>query len=103
MLSSLGTHVAYTWQATRDLVVVPQVNLSWQHEFLQSPYSINSSVGGANFANLSSTPIRDFLYTGVGVTLEIQQKWTTSIFYNAAAGNSDLQSQNIFLSFGAKF
>jgi uncharacterized protein YhjY with autotransporter beta-barrel domain len=103
MLSSLGTHVAYTWQATRDLVVVPQVNLSWQHEFLQSPYSINSSVGGANFANLSSTPIRDFLYTGVGVTLEIQQKWTTSIFYNAAAGNADLQSQNIFLSFGAKF
>ncbi|MCX6960760.1 MAG: autotransporter domain-containing protein, partial [Verrucomicrobia bacterium] len=103
MLSSVGAHAAYTWQVTKDLVVVPQVNLSWQHEFLQSPYSINSSLGGPSFANASSTPIRDFLYTGVGVTLELKQKWSTSLFYNAAAGNSDLQSQNIFLSLGTKF
>ncbi|MCE9542877.1 MAG: autotransporter domain-containing protein, partial [Verrucomicrobia bacterium] len=103
MLSSLGAHAAFTWQATKDLVVVPQLNLSWQHEFLQNPYSINSSLGGASLSNLSSAPIRDFLYTGVGVTFEFKQKWSSSIFYNAAAGNSDLQSQNIFLSFGAKF
>jgi len=103
MLSSLGAHAAYTWQATPDLVVVPQLNLSWQHEFLQNPYSIDASLGVANFANLSRTPIRDFLYTGVGVTLEIKPKWTTSLFYNAAAGNADLQCHNIFLSFGVKF
>jgi outer membrane autotransporter protein len=103
MLSSLGAHAAYNWQAGKNIVVVPQINLSWQHEFMQNSYSIDSSLGGSTFANTSSTPIRDFLYTGIGFSVELLNKWTTSFFYNAAAGNSDLQSQNIFLSFGAKF
>jgi autotransporter-associated beta strand protein len=103
MLGSLGAQAAYTWQATKNLVVVPQISTSWQHEFMQNAYTINSSMGGVNFANLSSTPLRDFLYTGIGVTLEFKQRWFTSIFYNAAAGNNDLQSQNIFWSFGCKF
>ena len=103
MLGSLGALAAYTWQATKNLVVVPQISASWQHEFMQNPYAINSSMGGVNFSNLSSAPLRDFLYTGIGVTLEFKQRWFTSIFYNAAAGNNDLQSQNIFWSFGCKF
>jgi autotransporter-associated beta strand protein len=103
LLGSLGAQVAYTWQATKDLVVIPQMNLSWQHEFLQNSYTINSTMGGANFANLSNAPLRDYLYTGIGVTFEFKQKWFTSIFYNAAAGNSNLQSQNIFWSFGCRF
>ena len=103
MLGSLGAQAAYTWQATKNLVVVPQISASWQHEFMQNPYAINSSMGGVNFSNLSSAPLRDFLYTGIGVTLEFKQRWFTSIFYNAAAGNNDLQSQNIFWSFGCKF
>ena len=103
LLYSLGAQAAYTWQATKDLVVVPQINASWQHEFLQNPYAINGTMGGVNFANLSSAPLRDFLYAGLGVTLEFKERWFTSIFYNAAAGNSDLQSQNIFWSFGCKF
>jgi outer membrane autotransporter protein len=103
MLSSIGAQAAYTWQATRNLVVVPQINLSWQHEFMQNPYAINSTMGGANFATLSSAPLRDFLYGGIGVTIEFKERWFTSIFYNAAAGNNNLQSQNIFWSFGCKF
>jgi autotransporter-associated beta strand protein len=103
LLYSLGAQAAYTWKATKNLTIVPQINLSWQHEFLQNPYTINSTMGGAYFANLSATPIRDFLYGGVGMTLEFKERWFTSIFYNAAAGNSDLSSQNIFLSFGCKF
>jgi autotransporter-associated beta strand protein len=103
LLGSLGAQVSYTWQATKDLVVIPQMNLSWQHEFLQNSYAINSTMGGANFANLSNAPLRDYLYTGIGVTFEFKQKWFTSIFYNAAAGNSNLQSQNIFWSLGCKF
>jgi outer membrane autotransporter protein len=105
LLSSLGAHAAYTWKATHNLVVVPQISLSWQHEFMQNPYAINSSFagGGPSFANLSNAPLRDFLYTGLGVTLQFKQIWNASIFYNAAAGNKDLQSQNIFFSLGFKF
>jgi len=103
MLSSIGIHAAYNCEVNNSILVVPQINLSWQHEFMQNPYAINSSIGGARFANESNTPLRDFLYTGIGVTIEFKQRWNTSIFYNAAAGNSDLQSQNVFWSLGMKF
>lgn len=105
MLSSVGAHAAYNWQAGKNVLVVPQVSLNWQHEFMQNPYAIGGNLGGTspNFSNWSAAPIRDFLYTGVGFTVEFAKKWNTSFFYNAAAGNNDLVSQNIFWSAGLKF
>ena len=105
MLSSVGAHAAYNWQACKNVVVVPQISLNWQHEFLQNPYNITGNLGGTSptFSNTSATGIRDYLYTGVGFTVELNKKWNTSFFYNAAAGNSDLVSQNIFWSAGVKF
>ena len=105
MIYSLGGHVAYSYQANPNLLLIPQISLSWQHEFLQNPYSINGSLGGSSpsFANTSSAPLRDTLYTGVGVTLEYKHRWNTSLFYNASAGNANLTSQNIFWSAGVKF
>ena len=103
MIYNLGANCAYSWQATRNLMVVPQINLAWQHEFLQNPYAINGNLSGAPVSNTSSSPLRDTLYTGVGVTLEYKKNWNTAFFYNAAAGNNDLVSQNIFWSAGVKF
>ena len=105
MLSSIGAHAAYNWQAGKNVVVVPQISLNWQHEFLQNPYDITGNLGGTSptFSNTSATGIRDYLYTGVGFTVEFAKKWNTSFFYNAAAGNNDLVSQNIFWSAGVKF
>jgi len=105
MLSSVGAHAAYNWQAGKNVVVVPQISLNWQHEFLQNPYNITGNLGGTSptFSNTSATGIRDYLYTGVGFTVELNKKWNTSFFYNAAAGNNDLVSQNIFWSAGVKF
>jgi len=105
MLSSVGAHAAYNWQAGMNVVVVPQISLNWQHEFMQNPYAISGNLGGTSptFSNTSATGIRDYLYTGVGFTVEFAKKWNTSFFYNAAAGNSDLVSQNIFWSAGVKF
>ena len=103
MIYNLGGNCAYSWQATRNLMVVPQINLAWQHEFLQNPYAINGNLSGAPVSNTSSAPLRDTLYTGVGVTLEFKKNWNTAFFYNAAAGNNDLVSQNIFWSAGVKF
>jgi uncharacterized protein YhjY with autotransporter beta-barrel domain len=108
MLSSVGAHAAYTWIPNtphKDIVVVPQLSLNWQHEFMQNPYAISGNLGGTSptFSTWSATPIRDFLYTGVGFTVEFAKRWNTSFFYNAAAGNSDLVSQNIFWSLGLKF
>jgi len=103
MLSSVGANCAYSWEANRNLMVVPQINLAWQHEFLQNPYAINSTMGGTPYSNWSAVPNRDTLYTGVGVTMEYKKTWNTAFFYNAAAGNQNLESQNIFWSAGVKF
>jgi autotransporter-associated beta strand protein len=103
MIYNLGANCAYSWQATRNLTVVPQINLAWQHEFLQNPYAINGNLSGTPVSNTSSAPLRDTLYTGIGVTLEFKKNWNTAFFYNAAAGNSDLVSQNTFWSAGVKF
>jgi outer membrane autotransporter protein len=105
MLSSVGAHAAYNWQAGKNVVVVPQISLNWQHEFLQNPYNITGNLGGTSptFSNTSATGIRDYLYTGVGFTVELGKRWNTAFFYNAAAGNNNLTSQNIFWSAGMKF
>jgi uncharacterized protein YhjY with autotransporter beta-barrel domain len=109
MLSSLGAHAAYTWNVRKlpghEITVVPQVNLNWQHEFLQNPYDITGNLGGTSptFSNTSTTGTRDYLYTGVGFTAEFAKRWNTCFFYNAAAGNNNLTSQNIFWSAGVKF
>jgi autotransporter-associated beta strand protein len=109
MLSSVGAHAAYTWSARKlqghEITVVPQINLNWQHEFMQNPYAINGNLGGTtpNFSNWSAAPLRDTLYTGVGFTVDFADRWNTGFFYNASAGNNNLESQNIFLSAGMKF
>jgi autotransporter-associated beta strand protein len=109
MISSIGGQAAYTWMVRKlqghEIAVVPQVSMNWQHEFMQNPYGISGNLGGTSptFSNWSSTPLRDTLYTGVGVSVEFSKKWNTSFFYNAAAGYMNLESQNIFWSVGAKF
>jgi hypothetical protein len=92
LLYNLGVHAAYTWKPGKDLVVVPQISLNWQHEFfyLVNGMSIN-------------TEWPDALYTGVGVTADYKKRYSASFFYNCYACNQDLISQNIFLSLGVNF
>ncbi|MBX9577981.1 MAG: autotransporter domain-containing protein, partial [Chthoniobacterales bacterium] len=104
MVYSLGSHCFYTWQASKNILVVPQINLGWQHEFLQNPYTLNSTFGnGSSFAYNSTTPLRDSLYTGVGFTVNLDKKYDASFFYNASACNPSIMSQNFFVSLGTKF
>ncbi len=104
MIFSLGGHLGYNWQFNKSLLLIPQISLSWQHQFLENPYTINSTLGSSpSFGTTSSIPLRDTLYTGIGFTLEFSKRWDTSFFYNAAAANQDLVSQNIFWSLDFKF
>ena len=105
LIYSLGSHCFYTWQLSKEVLVVPQINLAWQHEFLQNPYAINSTLegGGGVFNYTTVAPLRDSLYTGIGFTVNLAKKYNASFFYNASAGNTDLVSQNFFASLGVNF
>ena len=69
MLSSVGAH--------GHCGGVPQLLLSWQHEFLQNPYDITGNLGGTSptFSNTSATGIWDYPNTGACFTVEIGKKW----------------------------
>jgi outer membrane autotransporter protein len=107
LLYSLGGQVAYPIQATRNLTLTPMLFASWQHEFLQNAYNINSAfVGGGNpapFSYETSAPQRDFLYAGAGIGWAMGDRWEGYVSYSASAGNPQLISHNIFLGVGVKF
>jgi len=107
LLYSLGAQAAYRWEVTKNFAVTPMVSASWQHEFLQNAYTINSSFnsggGSSPFGFQTSQPQQDYFYAGAGVGLNFGDTWEASFFWNAAAANADQTSQNIFFSIGAKF
>jgi uncharacterized protein YhjY with autotransporter beta-barrel domain len=106
MIYSLGGHLAYNYQLNKHILLIPQLSLGWQHEFLQNPYAMTSTLGygtSPSFNTWSSAPLRDTLYTGIGMTVSFYKNWDSSFFYNAAAGNTSLTSQNIFWSLGTHF
>jgi uncharacterized protein with beta-barrel porin domain len=104
LLYSLGGQVAYPVQATSRLSFTPMVFASWQHEFLQDAYNINSSfVGGGPFSYETTAPQRDFLYAGAGIGMQLDDRWEAFVSYSAAAANPDVLSHNIFVGGGVKF
>ena len=107
LLYSLGAQAAYRWQVTKQFAVTPMISASWQHEFLQNAYTINSSFntggGSSPFGFQTTQPQQDYFYAGAGVGLNFGDTWEASFFWNAAAANDDQTSQNIYFSIGAKF
>ncbi len=107
LLYSLGGQVAYPIEVTKDFSVTPMIFASWQHEFLQNSYNINSAfVGGgpaAPFSYATEEPLRDFLYAGAGIGWEWGDRWEGYVSYSASAGNPQVISHNIFLGVGVKF
>ena len=107
LLYSLGGQVAYPIEATKDLTLTPMIFASWQHEFLQNSYNINSAfVGGgpaAPFSYETEEPLRDFLYAGAGLGWAWGERWEGYVSYSASAGNPQLISHNIYLGVGVNF
>ena len=107
LLYSLGGQVAYRWEISKNLAVTPMLGASWQHEFMQDAYPISAAfnTGGPSspFMFQTAQPQQDYFLGGAGVGFEIKKNWNISLFWNAVAGNSDLTSQNFYLSLGVKF
>ena len=107
LLYSLGAQVAYRWEIMKHFAVTPMLSANWQHEFMQNAYPINAAfnTGGpsSSFYFETSRPQQDYFYAGAGLGFDFGDTWKASFFYNAAAGNQDLVSHNIYLSIGAKF
>lgn len=94
----LGGQVAYTWQVSSSFALIPQASLYWQHEFMENPRNIGSSLnggGGPSFDYSTAAPARDAVYAGVGLTAQFGDRWNANFYYNANFGRQDFVSHMI--------
>lgn len=106
MISTLGGRVAYTWTLAKNISLIPEARIFWQHEFLDNPRGIGAALdGGAgpSFSFQTSTPDRDSVFTGAGISAQFGEKWNSFLFYNADFGRTDYVSHAISAGLGLTF
>ncbi len=77
-------------------VIIPEVNLSWHHEFLNDSRAINARYT-ADFNNntltaLTDSPDRDYLTMGIGVSSVLQGGMQLFLNYQALVGYTNVNS-----------
>ena len=96
--SSLGGRIAYLWDISKGIRLIPEVRAQWMHEFLNNASTITSSLDGGSgpsFGYETSAAYRDSIFGGVGVTAKFGEQWSGSLFYNVNFGNNDFTNNII--------
>jgi outer membrane autotransporter protein len=104
--TTFGGRVAYTWNLTESITIIPEVRMFWLHEFLNNPRIIGAALDGGNgtgFDYLTSTPDRDSVFAGAGLTTQFGESWTASAFWNIDFGRQDYLGHIVSLNLGWKF
>ena len=104
--SSLGGRVAYLWDVTKGVTLIPEVRAQWMHEFLNNAATISSSLDGGSgpsFGYGTSGPYRNSIFGGVGMSTKFGERWTASLFYNINFGNIDFTNNIISADLNLSF
>jgi len=104
--TNIGGRVAYTWNITSSITFIPEVRMFWQHEFLNNPRNIASSLDGGSgpgFGYETSAPARDSVFAGAGISARFGDRWDAYVYYNADFGRQDYLSHIISAGLGFKF
>ena len=104
--SSLGGRVAYTWNVSKTIAIIPEGRLLWQHEFLENSGNIGASLdggGGSSFGYTTSAPDRDAVFAGAGLSAQFGPNWNAYFYYNADFGRQDYISHSISTGLNFKF
>ena len=106
MRTTLGGRVAYTWNATSKLVLIPEVRMLWENEFLNGSRPIDASLAGGkgpSFSGWTDAPSRSSAFAGAGVSAQFGANWNASLFYNVDFGRQTYLANMISASLGLKF
>lgn len=104
--TTFGGRVAYTWNLTERVILIPEVRMFWLHEFLNNPRIIGAALDGGSgvgFDYLTSTPDRDSVFAGTGVTAQVGERWNASAFWNTDFGRQDLLSHIVSFNLAYQF
>ncbi len=104
--STLGGRIAYTWNLNQKIMLIPEVRMFWQHEFMNNARTMSASLdagNGPSFDYETPTPYRDSVFAGVGATAQFGENLSGSIFYNINFGSATYQSNMISTSLNFSF
>jgi outer membrane autotransporter protein len=104
--SYLGARAAYTLELPNEVVVIPEMRIFWQHEYLQGGDTLTSHLdGGAGpeFDYITEELDRDSLLVGAGFSVQFSPVCYGSLFYHAEFGRSDEVNHTLSMTVGRKF
>jgi len=96
--SSVGGRVAYTWNVTKNVSLIPELRVFWQHEFSENSRNMDASLATGDIQGFgfdTSAPERDSAFAGVGALVQLGPDWNVSCYYNIDFGRQDYTSQMI--------
>lgn len=106
MIMTVGGRMAYNWNISQNISLIPEARLFWQHEFLDNSRSIGASLdGGAgpSFDYQTDIPDRDSVFAGAGLAAQLGEKWNAFFYYNTDFGRQDFLSHAISAGLGLRF
>lgn len=104
--TNVGGRIAYTWNAGSHVVLIPEVRMFWQHEYLQNSAALGASLdggAGASFDYMTTVPGRDSVFAGAGVSAQFGEDFSAFVYYNTDFGRQDYTSQMVSTGLGWKF
>ena len=118
LISKLGWQVSYTLPVSIGKIT-PQVRASWDHEYLDSSESVSASLANSPFATITGTtvttgnqfsastksakPGSDYLNVGVGVAVQLGDRVSTTLDYEAHLFQSGANSHFASVRMGVSF
>ena len=104
LLTNLGARATYECHIG-NMVLVPEVRATWQHEYgdVFDEVSASMLLGSPAFTVTSSPIGRDSLVLNAGFTLRLTPNMSTYAFYDGELARSNYQANNLLVGFRASF
>lgn len=93
--SGLGWHWAYVYK-TDDFSLIPNLTVTWQHEFLDNSRLIDARLaGGGSFQTPTADPRRDTINVNLGLNTRLSDNITLTLGYNTVLGDDTYFEQGV--------
>ncbi|WP_237705543.1 autotransporter family protein [Chthoniobacter flavus] len=103
--SAFGFKASYDWKVG-GVLIKPELSASWQHEYGDSAYAIDSSfANGAGNSFLVNGPKlgRDSALLGAGFAVQFNERMSTYFYYDGELGRTNYQSSSVTGGFRIAF
>ncbi|MFK5924114.1 MAG: autotransporter domain-containing protein [Verrucomicrobiota bacterium] len=96
--TNIGGRIAYAWDLGPNLVVIPELRVFWQHEFLQDSREIGTTLDGgkgSSFDYETEALGQDGIQAGAGVSARFSRDWSAYLYYNTNFARQDYLSHSV--------